>query len=61
MTPQDEQGYRIKTAQKVCGNCRYTIYNGTEGDNCKLGGFGPVDKINGTCKKHDWRVCADQI
>jgi hypothetical protein len=45
------QGYRVKTLQRVCGNCEFKWINASI---CSLGHFS-VDEINGTCKEHDWR------
>lgn len=59
-TPQEEQGYRLKTAQPVCGNCKHS--NLAYAPNglpcipleriCGIGGFA-VDLILGTCKRHE--------
>lgn len=56
-TTQEKQGYRIKSARPVCGNCVHCIMQvvilTTAPDLCKLGDF-EVDIIHGTCCRHEW-------
>ena len=58
-TEQEKQGYRVKTAQPVCGNCSKcsVVYAGCLTDEsawCTVGEF-EADKNLGTCQHHEWR------
>jgi hypothetical protein len=56
MSKKEDQGYRVKTAQPVCGNCKYVIKAAIQcgGDTCGVSGF-TVNGYLGTCKRHEWQ------
>lgn len=55
-TAQEKQGYRVKSAQPVCGNCAHVYKDDLEIAVyfCGFGNF-EVDKNYGTCQLHEWR------
>ena len=58
-TAQEKQGYRVKSAQPVCGNCSYCLkvhlYNDLKKPQCNFGELFPIDLIHGTCLHFEWR------
>lgn len=56
-TAQEKQGYRVKSAQPVCGNCKHCVVQlvmTTVPDLCLIGTLN-VDIHLGTCPQHEWR------